>query len=214
MAKRVCAAGVGWRRLAALAVCGIGFLAVVPHRPAADERDGPVPQAQLVLKVVVGGDGSSWRAHQSESEDLLAEIAEIRAKRTDGTYDAANEHRDVVLLEESDGGGSTRSTPVLVENAGAADLSAHVTGARSTREPFGEPVVEIELDEAGRAALARITGDNVNRAVAIIIDGRAVSAPVVRSAITGGKAQIMGHFTDAEREALVQAFLKAAAERK
>ncbi|HWR68461.1 MAG TPA: protein translocase subunit SecD, partial [Desulfomonilia bacterium] len=44
----------------------------------------------------------------------------------------------------------------------------------------------------------RITSENVGKRLAIVLDGRVNSAPVIRDAIAGGKAIIEGRFTDEE----------------
>jgi protein-export membrane protein SecD len=53
-----------------------------------------------------------------------------------------------------------------------------------------QPVVDLTLDDAGKAAFGKATGDNVGRRLAIIVDDRVMSAPVVQSAIPGGHARI------------------------
>jgi preprotein translocase subunit SecD len=53
-----------------------------------------------------------------------------------------------------------------------------------------QPVVDVTLDEAGRAEFGKATGANVGRRLAIIVDERVMSAPIVMSAIPGGHARI------------------------
>jgi preprotein translocase subunit SecD len=47
-------------------------------------------------------------------------------------------------------------------------------------------------------AFAELTRQNVGRKVAILIDGRVFSAPVIREPILGGSAQVSGHFSPEE----------------
>ena len=51
------------------------------------------------------------------------------------------------------------------------------------------------MNEEGARKWARITKDNVGRAIAIVLDGVVYSAPNVNDEITGGRSQISGHFT-------------------
>ena len=44
--------------------------------------------------------------------------------------------------------------------------------------------------------------ENINKRLAIVLDGHLYSAPVIRSEISGGKAQITGSFTEEEANAL------------
>jgi len=59
----------------------------------------------------------------------------------------------------------------------------------------GQPVVSFRFDSAGGRAFADATQENVGRPFAIVLDGKVVSAPVIRSAILGGSGVISGRFT-------------------
>jgi preprotein translocase subunit SecD len=52
------------------------------------------------------------------------------------------------------------------------------------------------LNPEGGKTFGIITGDNVGRYLAIILDGRVYSAPVIKSRIAGGSGVIEGNFTD------------------
>lgn len=66
-----------------------------------------------------------------------------------------------------------------------------------------EPTVSLQFNDEGAKLFEKITGENVGKVVAIYLDGEVISAPVVREAITGGKAQISGNFTPQEAKVLV-----------
>lgn len=59
----------------------------------------------------------------------------------------------------------------------------------------GQPVVGISFNSDGTKKFAEITSRNVSRMVAIYLDGRPISSPVVEEPITGGEAIIRGSFT-------------------
>ncbi len=63
---------------------------------------------------------------------------------------------------------------------------------------FGPREIQVELMEAGARRFAQITGENVGRQLAIIFRGKLLSAPVIRTAIPGGRVVIAGNFADAE----------------
>lgn len=73
-----------------------------------------------------------------------------------------------------------------------------VTGTSSTSKRLGAPEIEVTLTPEGSKRLAEATRHNINKHLAIIIDGRVVSAPVIKSEISGGKAMISGHFSQSE----------------
>jgi protein-export membrane protein SecD len=65
-----------------------------------------------------------------------------------------------------------------------------------------EPYVALEFNNEGSRIFDRITGENVNKRIAIILDNTVYSAPVVRERISGGKASITGGFTSDEAKDL------------
>ncbi|MEK9171844.1 MAG: protein translocase subunit SecD [Patescibacteria group bacterium] len=68
----------------------------------------------------------------------------------------------------------------------------------------GVPLVSLEFTSEGALLFAKITHDNVGKPLAVILDGSVLSAPVIQSEITGGKAQITGNFTPEEAKTLVR----------
>lgn len=72
-----------------------------------------------------------------------------------------------------------------------------VTDARVTYEngSNGEPSVSMSMNAEGANIWARMTSDNVNRQIAIVLDGMVYSYPNVNQAITGGNSSITGHFS-------------------
>jgi len=66
----------------------------------------------------------------------------------------------------------------------------------------GVPQIDIEFSQLGKELFAAITKENLNKRLAIVLDGQVVSAPVVRSEISEGKAQITGAFTEEEARKL------------
>jgi len=58
-----------------------------------------------------------------------------------------------------------------------------------------ETVVSFSLDRVGSKRFAKATTSGIGKRLAIILDGKIVSAPVIRSAIVGGSGQISGDFT-------------------
>jgi hypothetical protein len=65
-------------------------------------------------------------------------------------------------------------------------------------DEMGYPVTRLYFNNRGKKAFAGITEKNINRAIAITVDGLVYSAPVVNSKIEGGIAQISGNYTAAD----------------
>jgi len=58
-----------------------------------------------------------------------------------------------------------------------------------------QPVVFFKFDSLGARKFGEITKNNIGKPFAIVLDGKVISAPVIRSAILGGSGIISGSFT-------------------
>ena len=58
-----------------------------------------------------------------------------------------------------------------------------------------EPIVSFTLDRYGAQKFGKVTTNNVGTRLAIVLDNKIISAPVIREAITGGSGTISGNFT-------------------
>lgn len=75
----------------------------------------------------------------------------------------------------------------------------HVRDARmALQSQTNLPVVNFTLDQEGGRQFAEMTRKNIGRALAVVLDGKVVTAPVIRSPITGGSGEISGQFTAVE----------------
>lgn len=71
-----------------------------------------------------------------------------------------------------------------------------LTEARvSIDERYNEPYVSITFNATGAKLFEEITGANVKKRLAIILDGNVYSTPVIQERISGGSAQITGRFS-------------------
>ncbi|MBF0312385.1 MAG: protein translocase subunit SecD [Oligoflexia bacterium] len=68
----------------------------------------------------------------------------------------------------------------------------------------GKPVVILNFNSEGSDLFAKITRENINKVLAIFLDGMPISTPVIRDEITGGKATISGNFDIKEAKLLVR----------
>ena len=63
---------------------------------------------------------------------------------------------------------------------------------------YNTPYVSLTFDKQGARIFERITGNNVKKRLAIVLDGVVYSAPVIQERISGGQASITGSFTMSE----------------
>src|SRR5579875_172124 len=79
-------------------------------------------------------------------------------------------------------------------NQVAAVTGRDLTGAQPSTGPNGQPIVNFTLSREGAVRFGEITGKNVGKQLAIVLDNRVVSAPVIDSRITDS-GEIRGNFT-------------------
>lgn len=86
-----------------------------------------------------------------------------------------------------------------------------ITDAVSNIDPTSNtPIVTMQMNDEGAADWARITGANINKRIAIVLDNIVYSAPVVRGKIAGGNSQIEG-MANVQEAKLLEIVLKAGA---
>ncbi|MBI3999519.1 MAG: protein translocase subunit SecD [Candidatus Omnitrophica bacterium] len=70
-----------------------------------------------------------------------------------------------------------------------------LTNASVGFDSYGQSIVEIQFDKEGAAIFDAATFKNIGRRLAIVLDGKVHSAPVIRDRIPNGRGQISGSFT-------------------
>jgi len=113
---------------------------------------------------------------------LVEEDKEKINKAIDGEvpegYELLEFHGDKFLLYKE---------PSLV----GSDLAESFIGLDS----IGMPSVKIQFTKEGTKKFAKVTEENVGKRLAIVLDGKIKSAPLIKEAILSGQAEITGEFT-------------------
>jgi len=100
---------------------------------------------------------------------------------------------------------------MIMVNKEAELTGGVITDAVATIDPStSSPIVTMTMNSEGSTEWARITGANVDKRIAIVLDGVIYSAPVVQNKITGGRSQISG-MKDLKEAQLIEIVLKAGA---
>ncbi len=94
----------------------------------------------------------------------------------------------------------------FVENRTAMDGKT-VTSAYGGRDQYGQRQIQLSFNSDGARQFARITTENVNRQLAIVLDGKLYCAPNINEPITGGTASISGDFSDEECKNIADALV-------
>lgn len=122
---------------------------------------------------------------------------------------------DIVVAARPEGTPAKDGTPEFYNVYGVvreADLTGDVVTEAfpSFDQSSNQPMVLMEMNSEGGERWAQITGANIGKRIAIILDGRVYSAPTVQNKITGGSSQITGS-TSPEEANLLAVVLKAGA---
>jgi preprotein translocase subunit SecD len=91
--------------------------------------------------------------------------------------------------------GIVREVPILLKKDAVLTGDSLSEAKVSLDSRFGEPYVSISFNAEGAKRFEEITGANVKKRLAIILDNNVYSAPVIQEKISGGSAQITGNFT-------------------
>lgn len=86
-----------------------------------------------------------------------------------------------------------------------------ITNAVATLDPSSsQPIVNMEMNSEGALEWARITGANIGKRCAVVLDGVVFTAPNIQNKIPGGRSQITG-MENLEEAKLLEIVLKAGA---
>jgi preprotein translocase subunit SecD len=138
--------------------------------------------------------------------ELIGKTAQLEFKLVDeenaakaGIGTAPEGDELLMLKNRSRETGVTTTTPILVKKqtllTGDMLTDAKVQIGGQLRN---EPEVGLEFNGEGARIFEKITGENVGKRIAIVLDNTVYSAPVVRDRISGGRAVITGSFTTDE----------------
>ena len=99
------------------------------------------------------------------------------------------------LVEKDRETGRIIKKPIILKKE-AVLTGTYLKNAQVRIDPqTNEPYVWLEFDSRGAKIFEHITGENVGKRLAIVLDEVVKSAPVIREKISGGSAQITGSFT-------------------
>ena len=134
-------------------------------------------QAMLELKIVRGGPYSSRETALSQYGGVLPPGTELLPGSSDSSSSSSSSAQVWYLL-----------------NQVAAVTGRDLTGAQPSTGRNGQPSVNFTLSRDGAVRFGEVTSKNIGKQLAIVLDNRVVSAPVIQSQITDS-GEITGSFT-------------------
>ncbi len=102
------------------------------------------------------------------------------------------------VLEEvgkDDVAGQVAYVPMFLSRTPANKLSGDTVTKATPSKELGKTVVNLEFNSEGAKKFATLTGKNVGRQLAIVLDDVVRSAPRLNERISGGRCEISGNFT-------------------
>lgn len=136
------------------------------------------------------------------AKDLIGKTAQLTFQLVDDDADVDAAINgippvgDEILYQNkyNKGSGTPVKIPFLIKKRVLLDGSL-LTNARVEFDQFQQPQVGIEFNRKGARIFDRITGENIHKRLAIVLDESVYSAPTIQDRIAGGKAVITGSFT-------------------
>lgn len=161
----------------------------------------PTVAKQGEEKILVELPGIKTAEDEKRARELIAKAAHLQLmsvdeKRADRVYamteSEASEYGDIILPDSRNPQEKhlVREVPILD--------GAMLTDAKVGFDQNNQPVINFSLNTEGARIFGDFTGKNVGTHLAIVLDDKVYSAPVIRERIGGGSGQISGGFTVAE----------------
>ena len=119
-------------------------------------------------------------------EDRNARISVMTSAEAESYGDVILPFVDFVSGESSD--------KILLKEIPILDGSM-ITDARVAYDERGQPVISFSLNAIGAKIFGDFSGANVGKRMAVVLDNKVYSAPVIRERIGGGSGQISGSFS-------------------
>ncbi|GAB6094619.1 protein translocase subunit SecD [Desulfatiferula olefinivorans] len=145
------------------------------------------------------------------AKDLIGKTAVLEFRLVDEAHDVQQALRNgpppgseilYEMVKNPATGTSVKGTPYLIKKEVLLTGEALTDARLSFDSMDNEYFVSIDFDRKGGKEFARITGENVNKRLAIVLDNTVYSAPVIQMRIPGGHARITGSFTQEEGKVL------------
>lgn len=163
--------------------------------------------------VIVELPGIKSQAEEQRARELIAKTAKLELMSVDPSK-AMN--LDKITADEAMAEGikiledyKNKTAKYAVKEMPILDGSM-LTDAKVGYDQNGQPVINFTLNSQGAGIFGDFTGKNVGTHLAIVLDGKVYSAPVIRERIGGGSGQISGSFTPDEARDLAIALRSGA----
>ena len=108
---------------------------------------------------------------------------------------AMRENVDILPIDREDELGRVTGTDYIAVNKDVQVSGRDLKNARVDKGDVGQPVIGFSFTAEGAPKFGNLTTQNVKRQLAIVLDNKVVSAPIIDEPIPGGSGIIRGNFT-------------------
>ncbi len=129
----------------------------------------------------------------AEVKALLGKTAKMSFHLVDSSVSLADAQRGKLPVDSMIVSGD-ETGPIILKRAVIVG-GDQLDGAKADYDERGQAVVAFSFKPLGAKKFGAATRENVGERLAIVLDGKVISAPVINSPITGGKGIITGNFT-------------------
>ncbi|MEA1917364.1 MAG: protein translocase subunit SecD [Campylobacterota bacterium] len=173
----------------------------------------PTVARQGSEKILVQLPGIKNQEDEQRARELISRAAKLelmavdedRSARVDSMSDSEAATYGDVILEDA----ANPNRKYLVREIPILDGSM-LTDAQVAFDQNNRPMINFSLNSAGAGIFGDFTGKNVNKHLAIVLDSKVYSAPVINERIGGGSGQISGDYTLQEAQDLAIALRSGA----
>ncbi|MGA9045619.1 protein translocase subunit SecD [Sulfuricurvum sp.] len=173
----------------------------------------PTVAKQGIDKILVELPGIKTPEEEQRARELISRAAKLELM-------AVDEDRSMRVNEMSEGEALSYGDKIL-EDALQPNVKHLVneipildgtmlTDAQVGYDQNNRPVINFSLNAQGAQIFGDFTGKSVGKRLAIVLDGKVYSAPVINERIGGGSGQISGNYTTAEANDLAIALRSGA----
>ena len=162
----------------------------------------PTVAKQGADKILVEVPGIKTAEDEQRIRSLIAKAAHLqmmavdedRASRVDTmSEEEAKQFGDVILTDVAN-----EKEKYLLYSIPILDGSMLVDAKVGYDQQNNQPLISFKLNGQGAKIFGDFSGKSVGKRMAVVLDGKVYSAPVIRERIGGGSGQISGNFTPQE----------------
>jgi preprotein translocase subunit SecD len=157
--------------------------------------------------------GIKTQEQEKNARELIAKPANLQMMSLDEdrmarvytmSHKEASQYGDIILPDSQN-----EKEKYLLKEIPILDGSKLID-AKVAYDQNNNVIINFTLNSEGSKIFGNFTGDNVGKRLAIVLDGKVYSAPVIRERIGGGSGQISGAFTPIEASTLAIALRSGA----